>query len=136
LRKKTAEKSSPRAVLARSALGREGEEQAAAFLKGKGLQIIAQNVRSPHGEVDIVALDGETLVFTEVKTWPAFGMESLQYGINLKKQRRIIETAKYFLCSHREYNEKAVRFDVIFVEKDSVVHLVSAFMEQVCWKNP
>jgi putative endonuclease len=100
------------------------------------MRIIARNVRSPGGEVDIVALDGETLVFVEVKAWSGYGIENLQYGINLKKQRRIIETAKYFLALHREYNETAVRFDVVFVGKESVTHLVSAFMERVCWKNP
>jgi putative endonuclease len=113
-------------------LGREGEARAAAFLEEKGMRIVARNVRSPRGEVDIVALDGETLVFAEVKAWFRYGMESLQYGIDLKKQRRIIETAKYFLSLHREYNETAVRFDIVFVGEGSVTHLVSAFMERVC----
>jgi putative endonuclease len=101
------------------------------LLETAGMSIIAQNVRSPWGEVDIVALDGETLVFVEVKAWSAFGIEELQYGVNLKKQRRIIETAKYFLSNHREYNGKAVRFDVVFVGKETVTHLASAFMERV-----
>jgi putative endonuclease len=117
-------------------IGRDGETRAAAFLEEKGVRIIARNVRSPCGEVDIVALDGETLVFVEVKAWSSYGIENLQYGIDLKKQRRIIETAKYFLASHREYNEMTVRFDVVFVGKESVTHLASAFMERVCWKNP
>jgi putative endonuclease len=108
------------------------------------MHIIAKNVRSPRGEVDIVALDGETVVFVEVKTWSVYGIESLQYGINLKKQRRIIETAKYFLSEHREYNGKAVRFDVVFVDTETppgkqsagpgnsaITHLASAFMERV-----
>jgi putative endonuclease len=120
----------------RSSAGKEGETKAAAFLEEKGMRVIARNVRSLRGEVDIVALDGETLVFVEVKTWSAYGIESLQYGINKKKQGRIIETAKYFLSLHREYNEAVVRFDVVFVGKEAVTHLVSAFMERVCWKNP
>ncbi|GHV94217.1 UPF0102 protein [Spirochaetia bacterium] len=118
-------------------LGREGEERAAGLLEAAGMSIIAKNVRSQRGEVDIVALDGETIVFVEVKAWSVYGMEDLQYGLNLKKQRRIIETAKYFLSTHREYNRKAVRFDVIFVGKDAlsgepaVTHLASAFTERV-----
>jgi putative endonuclease len=114
-----------------SAAGREGEEKAAAALEKAGMAVIAKNVRSPRGEVDIIALDGETIVFVEVKSWSAYGIEELQYGISLKKQRRIIETAKYFLASHREYNEMAVRFDVVFVGKDALTHLASAFMERV-----
>jgi putative endonuclease len=115
----------------RSAAGRTGEEKAAAALEKAGMSIIAKNVRSPWGEVDIVALDGETIVFIEVKSWSIYGIEELQYGVNLKKQRRIIETAKYFLASHREYNGMAVRFDVVFVGKDVLTHLASAFMERV-----
>ncbi|MDR0584228.1 MAG: YraN family protein [Treponema sp.] len=115
----------------KAGLGRKGEEQAAAALEAAGMTIIAKNVRSPSGEVDIVALDGETLVFVEVKAWSVYGIENLQYGVNLKKQRRIIETAKYFLSGHRKYNGKAVRFDVVFVGKEAVTHLASAFMERV-----
>jgi putative endonuclease len=114
-----------------SAAGRRGEDQAAAALEKAGMSIIARNVRSPGGEVDLVALDGETIVFIEVKSWSIYGIEELQYGLNLKKQRRIIETAKYFLASHREYNEMTVRFDVVFVGKDALTHLASAFMERV-----
>ena len=111
--------------------GRKGEEQAAAALEQKGMRIIARNVRSPRGEVDIVALDGETLVFVEVKSWGVYGIEDLQYGLNREKQRRIIETAKFFLSVNREYNGKTVRFDVVFVGKEAVTHLASAFMERV-----
>ncbi|MDR2133562.1 MAG: YraN family protein, partial [Treponema sp.] len=68
--------------------GRDGEARAAGFLEERGMRIIARNVRSPGGEVDIVALDGETLVFAEVKAWSGYGIENLQYGINPKKQRR------------------------------------------------
>jgi putative endonuclease len=114
----------------RKARGTAGEQQAADALEKAGWQIVARNVRSPRGEVDIVALDGEVLVFIEVKTWSAYGPEALQYGVDAKKQRRIIETAKYFLASHREYNEMAVRFDVVFIEPQGIRFLKSAFMEQ------
>jgi putative endonuclease len=111
--------------------GREGEKRAAAALEAEGMTIIAVNVRSPVGEVDIVAQDGDTIVFVEVKAWKTYGIDQLQYGINKKKQRRIIETATYFLAVHRKYNGMAVRFDVVFVGPDSISHLASAFMECV-----
>lgn len=111
--------------------GREGEDRAAAFLEAAGMNIIARNVRSQRGEIDLIALDGEVIVFVEVKTWSALGIEELQYGIDGKKQCRIIETAKYFLSSHREYNGMAVRFDVVFIGPEAITHLVSAFMECV-----
>ncbi len=112
-------------------LGQRGEERAVTALEEAGMRIIARNVRSPYGEVDIAALDGETVVFVEVKAWSSYGIENLQYGINAKKQSRIIETAKYFLSEHREYNGKAVRFDVIFIGRETVTHLAAAFMERV-----
>jgi putative endonuclease len=115
----------------RSQKGREGEERAAVFLEAAGMCIIARNVRSRTGEVDLVALAGDVIVFVEVKTWSTLGIEDLHYGINEKKQRRIIETAKYFLSSHREYNCMAVRFDVVLVGPETITHLVSAFMECV-----
>jgi len=111
--------------------GKKGEEQAAAALESAGMKIIAKNVRSKEGEVDIVALDGETIVFVEVKAWSAYGMEDLQYGINVKKQRKIIKTAKYFLSENRKYSNMAIRFDVVFIDKNSVTHLASAFTERV-----
>jgi putative endonuclease len=113
--------------------GREGEKLAARALEKAGFRIIARNFRSSRGEVDLVALDGAVVVFIEVKSWSFYGIEDLQYGIDRKKQSRIIETAKYFLSTHREYNEMAVRFDVIFVDSGtgSLRHLASAFAEQV-----
>ncbi|GHV89269.1 UPF0102 protein [Spirochaetia bacterium] len=117
--------------MSKTGAGREGEARAAAWLEEKGLHIIARNVRSKTGEIDLIALDGETLVFIEVKTWSVYAMDSLDYGIDLKKQRRIIETAKYFLSVHRKYNGMAVRFDVVFISPESITHLASAFMECV-----
>jgi putative endonuclease len=111
--------------------GKKGEEQAAAALEAAGMVIIARNVRSQRGEIDIVARDKETLVFVEVKSWSAYGMEDLQYGLDSKKQRRIIETAKYFLSVNREYSRMAIRFDVIFVKENAITHLASAFTESV-----
>lgn len=111
--------------------GKDGEKQAAAALEAAGLEIIEQNIRTREGEIDIVALDGETIVFVEVKTWASFGLEDLQYGIDIRKQRKIIKTAKYFLSKNRKYSNMAVRFDVIFVKNNSITHLASAFTEGV-----
>jgi putative endonuclease len=120
----------------KSRLGKEGEEQAAAALEAAGMEIIAKNIRCKRGEIDIVAKDGETIVFVEVKSWSAYGMEDLQYGLDYRKQRKIIKTAKFFLSENRKYSNMAIRFDVVFVNKarnDSceVTHLASAFTEVV-----
>ena len=115
----------------RTGQGKEGEERAAKTLVSAGMGIIARNFRSRTGEIDIIALDGDTLVFAEVKAWSVFGIENLSYSISPQKQRRIIETAKYFLSINRQYYGRAIRFDVVFVGKEAVTHLASAFMERI-----
>ncbi|GHT82211.1 UPF0102 protein [Spirochaetia bacterium] len=95
------------------------------------MQILARNFRSRTGEIDIIAREAETIVFVEVKTWTHYGFEDLHLGVNEKKQRRIIETAKYFLLEHREYNGMGIRFDVVFISPRDLIHLASAFMERV-----
>jgi putative endonuclease len=111
--------------------GRAGEAAAARYLEEKGLKILERNFRGASGEVDLIALEEEILVFVEVKTWSTLGIEALEQGLNGKKQRRIIETAKYFLSSHREYRYMAIRFDVVFVAPGGITHLASAFVEGV-----
>jgi putative endonuclease len=109
------------------------------------MRILASNFHSPWGEVDLIARDGDAIVFIEVKTWNSLGIADLEYGLNPEKRRRIIETAKYFLAGHREYNEMAIRFDVVFIrqapmspsvmaappDKPVIRHLASAFTECV-----
>jgi putative endonuclease len=111
--------------------GNKGEERAAAFLEAAGFRIIGRNIRSGAGEVDIVAIDHDVLVFAEVKSWTSYSIENLEYSVNKKKQRKIIETSKYFLENHREYSDMSVRFDVVFIQADAVTHIVSAFTESV-----
>jgi putative endonuclease len=126
-----------------ASLGKDGEKQAAAALEAAGMKIIDRNYRSKTGEIDIIALDGETIVFAEVKAWSAYGMEDLQYSLDAKKQNKIIKTANYFLSENRKYSNMAIRFDVIFVKNNKksegllessrfqITHLVSAFTERV-----
>ena len=111
--------------------GRSGEDAAASYLEEKGIKILEKNFRSRTGEIDIVALDGDTLVFVEVKAWASYGIDALEYAIDAKKRHKIIETSKYFLSVHREYRYMAVRFDVVFVSSMEITHLASAFMEHV-----
>jgi len=114
----------------RSTKGKEGESLTVQFLEKKGFNIISRNFRCKTGEIDLIAMDREDLVFIEVKNWPAFGQENLAYGINRRKQRRIIETAKYFLSLHRKYNYRPVRFDIVYIRPDEpMLHLTSAFTE-------
>lgn len=115
----------------RSAAGKTGEDEAARFLEGRGMRIVARNVRSRRGEIDLVAVDGETIVFVEVKAWRKYGIEDLERAVDAGKIDRLVETAKFFLSLNREYNCMSVRFDVVFIDGAGPRHLASAFTERV-----
>jgi len=111
--------------------GQAGEEAAALHLEEKGMRILERNFRSRRGEVDLIAIDREILVFAEVKAWSSYGIDALEQALDAKKQRKIIETSKYFLSLHREYRYMAIRYDVIFISPEGITHLASAFVERV-----
>jgi len=94
--------------------GEEAEELAARFLAGRGLVIVARNYRTRLGEIDLVARDGETLVFVEVRArlWRAFG--GAAGSIDVAKQRRIVAAARHFLG--RLGSEPPCRFDVLTIQ--------------------
>ena len=112
------------------ALGRKGENLAADFLINRGLKLIERNVRTPFGEIDLVLLDGDMVVFTEVKarTTSAFGGPFEAVGS--KKRQRLSKAALSFLKRKGWLNRRA-RFDVVGVifagPKPQVDHLADAF---------
>ena len=94
--------------------GEEAEELAANFLAGQGLEILARNYRTRLGEVDLVARDGATLVFVEVRlrSWGAFG--GAAGSVDGRKQRRIVAAARHYLSRLRA--EPPCRFDVLTIQ--------------------
>jgi putative endonuclease len=101
-------------MLNRRQKGSLGEEVAVEFLKQHGLQVQAQNVRCPLGEIDLVARDGKTLVFVEVKSRFAAGYGVPQELVSRTKQRRLTRLARWYLKQHRLENQPA-RFDVVAI---------------------
>lgn len=94
--------------------GEAAEELAARFLAGRGLAIVARNYRTRFGEIDLVARDGATLVFVEVRarTWSAFG--GAAGSVDARKQRRIVAAARHYLSRLRA--EPPCRFDVLTIQ--------------------
>lgn len=112
-------------------LGKDGEDRAVDYLKQHGFAILNRNWRTKHGEIDIIALKDETLVFFEVKTLPSGNLETLAHELNERKQKRIAETAKCFLAINRKYSNSFIRFDVIVVDMPGfspVYHIENAFL--------
>lgn len=98
-----------------SAYGREGEAAAAGLLEAEGWGIVARNFRAGRGELDLVAVRGDTLAIVEVKRWRRNGPFDLGYAIGAGKRKRIIETSKIFLANYRQYSRKTIRYDVVLI---------------------
>ena len=100
---------------ARDTLGDRGENLAARHLRNLGYRIITRNYRCPLGEIDIVARDGTTLVFVEVKT-RAYDDQGVspEDQVNNAKQHQITKAAKYYLGRYGTV-QPAARFDVVAV---------------------
>lgn len=95
-------------------LGREGETAAAAHLESMGYRLVARNVRYRHGEIDLVAMDGETLVFVEVKTRTGQGYGLPAESVTHRKQCQLIRLAETFLAGWTG-RYAGCRFDVVAV---------------------
>lgn len=97
--------------------GLAAEAEAARFLESRGLAIVARNYRTRFGEVDLVAREGATLVFVEVRKrkWRAFGGAAA--SVDARKQSRLVAAARHYLA--RLGAEPACRFDVVTWDGDS-----------------
>ena len=96
----------------RKRLGERGEDAAAAFLERTGITVVERNWRCSAGEIDIVALDGTTVVLVEVKTRRSVGKGTPEESVTPAKCRRYAKLAAAYLQSAGG-SEVAVRFDVI-----------------------
>ena len=93
--------------------GRMGESIALDFLKRKGWHIVAQNFRFDRAEIDIVAMDGDEIVFVEVKTRKTNFPVEPQMAVTAKKQKLIAKAAEHYLTSRKLENWS--RFDIISI---------------------
>lgn len=114
----------------RLSLGRWGEEEAARFLQRLGMRIVERNLRTPVGEIDIIARQGKTLVFIEVKTRRSDAFGTPQEAVGPTKQRQIIRTALWYLGDGKGRGLQP-RFDVVAVrpgpQGPHFEHIVNAF---------
>lgn len=99
----------------RQQLGAAGEEAAAQFLRARRYTIVARNYRCPLGEIDLVALDGRTLVFVEVKTRRGASFGSPFDAVDARKQRQVTRAAQHYISTHR-LEHRLARFDVVGVD--------------------
>jgi putative endonuclease len=108
-------------VSARIARGAAIEAAAARWLVAQGLSVVARNVRSRFGEIDLVLLDGETLVFAEVRLRSHEGFGGAAASVDARKQARIVACARWYLAQHPREADRTCRFDVLAVASASEV---------------
>ena len=113
---------------ARRRTGRLAEELVARRLAAAGWEILERNARTRYGELDIVALDGRSLVFVEVKAGragSAFGPERPVLAVDFRKQRRLRGLATAWMSERRDLPPyAAIRFDAIGVTFDRAGQVV------------
>ena len=97
----------------RASAGREAEALAERLLTGAGLAIIARNFRCRHGEIDLIAREGDTFVFCEVRLRRSDAYGGAAESITGRKQARIAAAARYFLTARPE---APCRFDVLLLQ--------------------
>jgi putative endonuclease len=99
----------------RQRLGKSGEDLAVAELERRGYAIIARRYRTRHGEIDIVANDGETLAFVEVKARSTAEFGTAAEALTRWKKRRLTAMAVDYLARNR-IEERPCRFDVVAID--------------------
>ena len=81
-------------------IGKWGEEVAAGFLVRRGCEIVARNARTPHGEIDIVARQGDVILFVEVKTRTSNKMGLPEESITPRKREHMLAAADHYAAEH------------------------------------
>jgi putative endonuclease len=116
----------------KKSLGQRGEDAAARFLKRLGYRIVARGLDSRFGELDIVAVDGRTVVFVEVKTRSSTDAGHPADAIDHFKESRMTQAALAYLKAHRLL-QHAARFDVVAItwpddtRRPAIEHYKNAF---------
>ena len=113
------------------AWGKRGEDLAHRYLQARGHIVIARNYRTRGGtaEVDLIARDGETLVFIEVKTRGTDRFGAPEKAVDTEKRRRILRGADHYLV-HTGAEDRRIRFDIVtvlFGAHERIQHIRDAF---------
>jgi putative endonuclease len=116
--KRTKEEKDKEKDLRKVEVGRIGEDIACSLFKENSLRILDRNVRYRDGEIDIVALDGATTVFVEVKHRRDGALGTPAEAVTGTKRARVVKAARRWLAAHPS-RAGSVRFDVVAIRDDS-----------------
>lgn len=109
----------------RRALGRQAEDLAARFLLDNGYTLVTRRFSARGGEIDLIALDGEILVFVEVKARDGRTGRP-EEAVDMRKARRLAAAAQAYLAKMNEV-DRTIRFDLVAIEGQEIRHLPDFF---------
>ena len=98
--------------------GNRGEAAALAHLQEQGLRLLASNWRCRAGELDLVMLEGDTVVFVEVRYRRHAAWGGAVASVDLRKQRKLVRAAQHYLLTEPRWSARPCRFDVIALTGD------------------
>jgi len=94
--------------------GQEGEDIAFAYLCKHGYRVMDRNYRCPHGEIDLIAKDGKTIVFIEVKSRQSTMFGQPEEAVDFKKRKKLSTVALWYL-EEKKITDCHARFDVVSI---------------------
>ena len=108
------------------------EDQARAYLQARGLRLLQQNFYSRGGEIDLIMRDGDTICFIEVKFRRSLAFGGAASSIPVSKQRKIINTALFYIAGRKQLARQPLRFDALLIQRrpdgsDSIDWIRNAF---------
>ena len=112
-------------------VGTDHETMACDYLQRSGMRIICRNFRVKAGEIDIIAQDGNVLVFVEVKYRSSMEYGGAQYAVSIKKQKKIVRVAQWFMAKYKIPDDTYCRFDAVLIDGNDIIHIKNAW-EKVC----
>jgi len=108
-------------------VGGNAESFAHRFLKKQGLDPVEKNFRCRLGEIDLIMLDRDCLVFVEVRYRATNRFVPAKLSVDSRKQRKLMKTALIFLSKNERFARHTVRFDVVALDGDSIEWICDAF---------
>ena len=103
--------------------GMSAEEQAVAALQQDGWTVLARRLRTPAGEIDLVAEQDGLLVFIEVKARPS--LAEAAFALGARQRARLLAAAEIALATHPEWVSACIRFDVLVVDRQGRVRRIA-----------
>ena len=113
-------------TIARQIMGKSGEDLAAGELERRGYAILERRYRTRHGEIDIVAREGGTTVFVEVKARTTAEFGTAAWAVTRQKQRRLASMAVDYLTRHR-LADRPCRFDVVAIDGEGARRTITLY---------